>query len=108
MLPSQRFTSDFDQENALAFYRSLRSINPSPFLFYIKFADFCLNGSSPEIMVSVKNKKVTVRPLAGTRKRGANALEDKNIAELVILLFYFIYIKQIFLNDIECNNRINT
>ncbi|MES2677132.1 MAG: anthranilate synthase component I [Pseudomonadota bacterium] len=81
VLPSQRFTSDFDQENALAFYRSLRSINPSPFLFYIKFADFCLNGSSPEIMVSVKNKKVTVRPLAGTRKRGINAEDDKKIAE---------------------------
>ena len=81
VLPSQRFTSDFSQENALAFYRSLRSINPSPFLFYIKFADFCLNGSSPEIMVSVKNKKVTVRPLAGTRKRGVDAFEDKKIAE---------------------------
>ncbi len=81
VLPSQRFTSDFSQENALAFYRSLRRVNPSPFLFYIKFADFCLTGSSPEIMVSVKNDKVTLRPLAGTRKRGVDALEDKKIAE---------------------------
>ncbi len=81
VLPSQRFVSNFDQENALDFYRSLRSVNPSPFLFYVKFDDFCLTGSSPEIMVAVKDKKVTVRPLAGTRKRGANAAQDKKIAE---------------------------
>lgn len=80
VLPSQRFSADFDSKNSLAFYRSLRSINPSPFLFYLKFADFCLTGSSPEIMVSLKNKKVTLRPLAGTRKRGADVLEDKKIA----------------------------
>ncbi len=80
VLPSQRFSADFDQKNSLSFYRSLRSINPSPFLFYLKFADFCLTGSSPEIMVSLKNQKVTLRPLAGTRKRGADAEEDKKIA----------------------------
>lgn len=80
VLPSQRFSSDFNNENAFDFYRSLRSINPSPFLFYLKFADFHLTGSSPEIMVSVKSGKVVIRPLAGTRKRGANAAEDKKIA----------------------------
>jgi anthranilate synthase component 1 len=80
VLPSQRFTADFKQENSLSFYRSLRSINPSPFLFYLQFGDFCLTGSSPEIMVALKNKKVTIRPLAGTRKRGANIAEDKKIA----------------------------
>ena len=80
VLPSQRFTADFSQKNSLSFYRSLRSINPSPFLFYLQFGDFCLTGSSPEIMVALKNKKVTIRPLAGTRKRGADAADDKKIA----------------------------
>lgn len=81
VLPSQRFTSNFPKDlNPLTFYRALRSTNPSPFLFYYKFDDFVLTGSSPEIMVSLHNKKVTVRPLAGTRKRGNNATEDKAIA----------------------------
>jgi anthranilate synthase component 1 len=81
VLPSQRFTSNFDKNiPEFAFYRALRSINPSPFLFFLKFDDFVLSGASPEIMTSVKNKKVTIRPLAGTRKRGKNAKEDKEIA----------------------------
>ena len=84
VLPSQRFSANFINnyvgDNSLSFYRSLRSINPSPFLFYLKFADFCLTGSSPEIMVSVKDKKVTIRPLAGTRKRGKDVADDKKIA----------------------------
>ena len=58
----------------------MRLINPSPFLFYLKLDDFVLTGSSPEIMVSLKDKKVTIRPLAGTRKRGRDAAEDKKIA----------------------------
>lgn len=80
VLPSQRFTADFELENSFNFYRSLRKINPSPFLFYVRFDDFCLTGSSPEIMVSLKDSVVTLRPLAGTRKRGANPEEDKKIA----------------------------
>lgn len=81
VLPSQRFASDFDSKiSEFTFYRALRSVNPSPFLFYLKFPEFALVGSSPEIMVSAKNRKVTVRPLAGTRKRGKNADEDKKIA----------------------------
>lgn len=81
VLPSQRFTSNFDKSlPEFAFYRALRSVNPSPFLFYLKLDDFVLSGSSPEIMVSLKGEKVTVRPLAGTRKRGANLEEDKKIA----------------------------
>ncbi len=80
-LPSQRFTSDFDKSlPEFSFYRALRSVNPSPFLFFLKMDNFVLSGSSPEIMVSLKNNKVTVRPLAGTRKRGKNAEEDKRIA----------------------------
>ena len=81
VLPSQRFTAKCDKNfDEFSFYRSLRLINPSPFLFYLKFDDFVLTGSSPEIMVSLKNKKITIRPLAGTRKRGKNEVEDKQIA----------------------------
>jgi anthranilate synthase component 1 len=81
VLPSQRFVCEINQEfSAFDFYRSLRSVNPSPFLFYLKLDDFSLVGSSPEIMVSVKDKKMTIRPLAGTRKRGKNFEEDKKIA----------------------------
>lgn len=80
-LPSQRFTSNFNPElSEFTFYRALRAVNPSPFLFYLKFPDFALIGSSPEIMVASKNKKVTIRPLAGTRKRGKTIEEDKKIA----------------------------
>lgn len=80
-LPSQRFTSVFPKNlGEFTFYRALRSTNPSPFLFYFKFENFALTGSSPEIMVSLHGKKVTVRPLAGTRKRGKNFAEDKKIA----------------------------
>ena len=82
VLPSQRFTSKYPKEiSEFAFYRVLRSINPSPFLFFLKLEDFALSGSSPEIMVSCENKKVTIRPLAGTRKRGKNSEEDALIAK---------------------------
>ncbi len=81
VLPSQRFTGDFKGLDEFEFYRSLRSLNPSPFLFYMKMDDFVLTGSSPEIMVSLKNKIVTIRPLAGTRKRGKTHEEDLQIAQ---------------------------
>lgn len=81
VLPSLRCVSDFDIQDSFKLYRKLRSINPSPFLFYLKFADFVFMGSSPEIMVSLKNDLVTVRPLAGTRKRGKNLQEDQKIAQ---------------------------
>lgn len=82
VLCSQQFTANFDKNlSEFSFYRALRSINPSPFLFYLKFEDFVLSGSSPEIMASVKNRKMTVRPLAGTRKIGKTKEENKKIAE---------------------------
>jgi anthranilate synthase component 1 len=82
VLPSQRFMADFPAGlDPFYFYRSLRSINPSPFLFYIKFDDFVISGSSPEIMVSLKGSLATIRPLAGTRKRGSSPQEDKIIAD---------------------------
>jgi anthranilate synthase component 1 len=65
-------------------YRTLRVVNPSPFLFYLKVRDLCLVGSSPEIMVRVEGDRVTLRPLAGTRPRGRDEEEDARLAaELV-------------------------
>jgi anthranilate synthase component 1 len=81
VLPSQRFTSNFPDIDRFEFYRALRTVNPSPFLFYLQFDDFVLTGSSPEIMVSKQQDKIVVRPLAGTRLRGKNIDEDQKIAE---------------------------
>jgi anthranilate synthase component I len=61
-------------------YRTLRVVNPSPFMFYLRMPDVTLVGSSPEIMVRVIDGKVTVRPLAGTRRRGASEEEDEALA----------------------------
>src|SRR5207247_8118409 len=62
-------------------YRTLRVVNPSPFMFYVKAGpELALVGSSPEIMVRVEGDKVTIRPLAGTRKRGATEEEDERLA----------------------------
>jgi len=61
-------------------YRTLRVVNPSPFLFYLKAGPLCLVGSSPEIMARVEGDKVTIRPLAGTRRRGRNEEEDDRLA----------------------------
>src|SRR3546814_746746 len=57
-------------------YRALRRINPSPFLYYLDLPGFALIGSSPEILVRVRNEEVTIRPIAGTRPRGKSATED--------------------------------
>src|ERR1700756_4639390 len=65
----------------LALYRALRRLNPSPFLFFLDFGDFAVVGSSPEILVRLRDGTVTIRPLAGTRRRGANAEEDGRLAE---------------------------
>jgi anthranilate synthase component 1 len=61
-------------------YRTLRVVNPSPFLFYVKAGPLCLVGSSPEIMVRVEGDRVTIRPLAGTRRRGKTEEEDERLA----------------------------
>lgn len=76
---SQRFSIDFDLPS-FELYRSLRSVNPSPFLFHLNFDGFSLVGSSPEVLVRVRDNTVTIRPIAGTRKRGANAAQDKALA----------------------------
>ncbi len=80
VVPGQRFSVDFDLP-AFELYRSLRRLNPSPFLFHLAFEDFALVGSSPEILVRVRDNIVTIRPIAGTRKRGENETEDQALAE---------------------------
>lgn len=76
---SQRFESDFELP-PFALYRSLRHLNPSPFLFYLNFGDYALVGSSPEILVRLRDDTVTIRPIAGTRKRGKTKAEDAALA----------------------------
>ncbi|MEX0285340.1 MAG: anthranilate synthase component I [Paracoccaceae bacterium] len=76
VVPAQRWTQDFKQP-PFALYRSLRRTNPSPFMFYFNFGGFQLVGASPEILVRVFGNEVTIRPIAGTRPRGATPEEDK-------------------------------
>jgi anthranilate synthase component 1 len=80
---SQRFEAPFTMP-PFTLYRSLRRINPAPFLFYLDFGNFQAVGSSPEILVRLRDGTVTIRPLAGTRKRGATKAEDAALeAELL-------------------------
>ena len=80
---SQRFTIPFELP-AFNLYRSLRRLNPSPFLFFFDFGGVSVVGSSPEILVRLRQKIVTIRPIAGTRKRGATPDEDAaNAASLM-------------------------
>ena len=76
---SQRMVKPF-AASPLALYRSLRSLNPSPYMFYFDFEDFHVVGASPEILVRLEGDTVTVRPIAGTRKRGATFEEDQALA----------------------------
>ena len=77
---SQRLELDV-QSDAFEIYRTLRVVNPSPFMFFLRSPEVTLVGSSPEIMCRVVNGKVTVRPLAGTRRRGATEEEDQRLAQ---------------------------
>ena len=79
VVPSQRFRTPFHLP-PLALYRSLRRLNPSPFLFFLDFGGFSVVGSSPEILVRVRDGRVTIRPIAGTRRRGATRAEDEALA----------------------------
>ncbi|WP_353228596.1 anthranilate synthase component I [Novosphingobium sp.] len=73
---AQRFTAPFPLP-ASALYRALRRINPSPFLYFLDLPGFALIGSSPEILVRIRDGEVTIRPIAGTRPRGATPDEDR-------------------------------
>ena len=75
VVPSQRFIADAPHP-PFAVYRALRRLNPSPFLYFLNFGSFQLAGSSPEILVRLRDGKVTIRPIAGTRRRGATPDED--------------------------------
>ena len=77
---SQRFEAPF-QLPPFSLYRALRRINPAPFLYFLDFGDFSVVGSSPEILVRVRDGKVTIRPIAGTRPRGRTPAEDKALAD---------------------------
>ena len=79
-VPSLRFKKKFKQK-PFSLYRALRRLNPSPFLFILNFQSFSLVGSSPEILVRLKEDNITIRPIAGTRKRGKNEIEDKKLAK---------------------------
>jgi anthranilate synthase component 1 len=80
---SQRFQAPFELP-AFALYRALRRVNPSPYLYFLDFGEFAVAGSSPEILVKVSGGIVTVRPIAGTRPRGATPHEDQALeAELL-------------------------
>ncbi|MDP3736866.1 MAG: anthranilate synthase component I [Hyphomonadaceae bacterium] len=76
VVPSQRFSAKFER-SPFAFYRALRRLNPSPFMFYVNFGEFQISGSSPEILVRVRDGLVTVRPIAGTLPRGKTPEQDQ-------------------------------
>ncbi|VDC32930.1 anthranilate synthase component I [Pseudogemmobacter humi] len=80
VVPSQRWSMDFPLP-PFAFYRSLRRTNPSPFMFFFNFGGWQVVGASPEILVRLRDGEVTIRPIAGTRKRGATPEEDKALEE---------------------------
>ena len=80
---SQRFSAPFSLPS-FALYRALRRLNPSPFLFHLDFGGFSLVGSSPEILVRVRDGEVTIRPIAGTTRRGATEAEDKTLADALL------------------------
>jgi anthranilate synthase component 1 len=80
VVPSQRMSKPF-RATPLALYRALRTLNPSPYMFYFDFGDFHVVGASPEILVRLEGDTVTVRPIAGTRRRGATPDEDAALAE---------------------------
>jgi anthranilate synthase component 1 len=73
---SQRFSADIPY-SPFAVYRALRMVNPSPYMFLLNCGDFSIVGASPEVMAKCEGKKITVRPIAGTRKRGGDEQADK-------------------------------
>jgi anthranilate synthase component 1 len=96
VVPSQRFEAPLTA-HPFNLYRSLRTINPSPYMFYLRLGDLTLVGASPETMVRVEGREITLRPIAGTRRRGASEADDlalerelladpKEIAEHVMLV----------------------
>ena len=79
VVPSQRMSIDFAAQ-PIALYRALRNLNPSPYMYFLDMGDFQIVGSSPEILVRAEQGHVTVRPIAGTRRRGKTPEEDEALA----------------------------
>ncbi len=80
---SQRLTTAYE-EHPFQLYRAIRTINPSPYLFNLDLGDFHIVGSSPEVLVRLEDGVVTVRPIAGTRRRGLTRAEDRRLAEELV------------------------
>jgi anthranilate synthase component 1 len=80
---SQRFEAPFTLP-PLSFYRALRRVNPAPFMYFLDFGGYAIAGSSPEVLVRLRDGTVTIRPLAGTRPRGATPHEDKALEEQLL------------------------
>lgn len=96
VVPSQRFSAPFD-EAPINLYRALRRLNPSPYMYFLDLGDFHIVGSSPEVLARLEDEQVTVRPIAGTRRRGETGADDlmleqemlsdpKEIAEHLMLI----------------------
>jgi anthranilate synthase component 1 len=79
VVPSQRWSAAVPVE-AFSIYRGLRAINPSPYMYFLDFGDFQVAGASPEPLLTVTGRHVSTKPIAGTRPRGANPEEDRQIA----------------------------
>jgi anthranilate synthase component 1 len=83
VVPSQRLSIEFEGE-PLNLYRALRSLNPSPYMYFLDMNTFQIVGSSPEILARLEDGEVTVRPIAGTRRRGRNPQEDISLENELI------------------------
>jgi anthranilate synthase component 1 len=81
IVPSQRFFAEIGDLNPFLLYRGLRTVNPSPYMTYLKLGELVLVGASPEPLVRVEGRRVMTRPIAGTRRRGATPEEDALLAE---------------------------
>jgi len=80
VVPSQRWSAEVPVE-AFSIYRGLRAVNPSPYMYFLDFGDFQVAGASPEPLLTVSGRRVSTKPIAGTRPRGASPEEDRRIAE---------------------------
>ena len=108
---SQRFKINYEL-GAISLYRSLRRLNPSPFLVNLNFNNFGLVASSPEILVRLRNNKITIRPIAGTRPRGKNKKEDKILSKELLSdkkeLAEHLMLLDLGRNDVGKISKINT
>ena len=83
VVPSQRFTAP-QTVDAFSVYRGLRTVNPSPYMYFLDFEDFQIAGASPEPLIKVSGRRVETRPIAGTYPRGASEEEDRRNAEALL------------------------